>query len=355
VLLWRPTVTLPYAVSAGLILGVSATFKQLGMVLIVPAVLYLLAAGDGWRARLRPAAAVLAAFLVPILAYCTVSGVRTGHFRLAHSQTDTGRLMAAADCATLKVPPEARLLCPSPAEQAHGPDWLEHSGKSPLAPRVVPLPPGASRVKLIRILKSAVIGQQPLRVAGSIGTDALRLFAVTRQPSEWVTPISRWQFQDGYPTYPKWVTLGRGNVIIVGVQKVLFGPFHFHPLSPRYGRTAQVVRPVAAFLRSYQLGGGYTPGPLLAVFTLAGLAGSVLAAVRAAAVRTAALACLLFTVTAAATLLPPDVYEFSWRYQLPAVITLPPAGVLAATALASYVRGRRAGRGEPGGAAAGVG
>jgi hypothetical protein len=247
-------------------------------------------------------------------------------------------------------------------------------------------------VKLIGILKSAVIGQQPLRVAGSIGTDALRLFAVTRQPSEWVTPISRWQFQDGYPTYPKWVTLGRGNVIIVGVQKVLFGPFHFHPLSPRYGRTAHVIRPVAAFLRSYQLGGGYTPGPLLAVFTLAGLAGSVLALARGgahrlraparrtaarrtaarrtaarrtaarrtaalpvAAVRAAALACLLFTVTAAATLLPPDVYEFSWRYQLPAVITLPPAGVLAATALASYVRGRRAGRGEPGGAAAGVG
>jgi hypothetical protein len=188
---------------------------------------------------------------------------------------------------------------------------------------------------------------------------------VTRQPSEWVTPISRWQFQDGYPTHPPWVSLGRGNVIIVGVQKVLFGRFHIHPLKPGYGGTAQVDRPVAAFLRSYQLGGGYTPGPLLAVFTLAGLAGSALALarrgranagrdhrLRAPALRTAALACLLFTVTAAAALLPPDVYEFSWRYQLPAVITLPPAGVLGVTALVSYVRGRRAAREEPGTAAA---
>jgi hypothetical protein len=119
-----------------------------------------------------------------------------------------------------------------------------------------------------------------------------------------------------------------------------------------------VDRPVAAFLRSYQLGGGYTPGPLLAVFTLAGLAGTVLALARrgrASAGRGAALACLLFTATAAAVLLPPDVYEFSWRYQLPAVITLPPAGVLGVTALVSYVRGRRVGRAEPGPAAADAG
>jgi hypothetical protein len=27
-------------------------------------------------------------------------------------------------------------------------------------------------------------------------------------------------------------------------------------------------------------------------------------------------------------LLVPDVLEFSWRYQLPALVTLPPAGVL---------------------------
>jgi hypothetical protein len=94
--------------------------------------------------------------------------------------------------------------------------------------------------------------------------------------------------------------------------------------------------------RSYQLDGGYTPGPLLALFTLAGLAGSVLALTRRAAARGwPALACLLFTLTAVAVLLPPDVYEFSWRYQLPAVITLPPAGVLGITALLGYRRAHR--------------
>ena len=53
------------------------------------------------------------------------------------------------------------------------------------------------------------------------------------------------------------------------------------------------------------------------------------------------MACLLFTVAAWAVLLVPDVLEFSWRYQLSALVTLPPAGVLGFGALLS---GRRAQR-----------
>ena len=40
-------------------------------------------------------------------------------------------------------------------------------------------------------------------------------------------------------------------------------------------------------------------------------------------------------------LLGADLYEFSWRYQLPALITLPIAGALGATAIARQVRSRR--------------
>jgi hypothetical protein len=35
------------------------------------------------------------------------------------------------------------------------------------------------------------------------------------------------------------------------------------------------------------------------------------------------------------TLFVPDVYQFSWRYELPVVITLVPAGVLGIAALLS--------------------
>jgi hypothetical protein len=53
-----------------------------------------------------------------------------------------------------------------------------------------------------------------------------------------------------------------------------------------------------------------------------------------------ALACLLFTATAVVLLLAQDLVEFSWRYQLLAVITLPPAGILGISALLALRRDR---------------
>ena len=54
-----------------------------------------------------------------------------------------------------------------------------------------------------------------------------------------------------------------------------------------------------------------------------------------------ALACLLITGSAVAVLLGADLYEFSWRYQLPALVTLPIAGAFGATAVARHMRARR--------------
>ena len=206
VLLWRPVLTPRFAVAAGLILGASATVKALGEFLILPALVYLLAAGGGMRRIVRVSAALVAAFALPILAYCGINYARTGHFWLARQQTLTGRLAAAADCATLKLPAQARPLCPTPAEQqALGPDGLEHLwGLSPLYATHVPL---GTRGALISDIKNAVVHQQPGRVVVSILADSLRLFAPTRQATPWVTPIARWQFQAGYPTYPPWTNI----------------------------------------------------------------------------------------------------------------------------------------------------
>jgi len=55
-----------------------------------------------------------------------------------------------------------------------------------------------------------------------------------------------------------------------------------------------------------------------------------------------ALACLLATGLGVAAVLGADLYEFSWRYQLPALVTLPVACALGATAIARHRRERRA-------------
>ncbi|HEV2451786.1 MAG TPA: hypothetical protein VGS62_07650, partial [Streptosporangiaceae bacterium] len=283
------------------------------------------------------------AFALPILGYMSVNYARTGHFWLARGQSSIGRMAYAADCKTLKLPADARPICPSPSAQAHGPDWLEHSKYSPLF--ATPVPPGTGRRRMLAALSTAVKTQQPLRVVVSILRDSLRLYVPVRRPVESVTPISRWQFQTSYPSYPPWIELDSQNTIIIGIQPASFKPFRHFPLKPAYGGKAQVNQPLAIFLHAYQINGGYTPGPLLALFTLTGLTGFVLAfrrRGRGTRSHRQALGSLLFFGAVVAILVLPDILEFSWRYQLPAVILLPPAGVLGIAAWLSRRRDRGA-------------
>jgi 4-amino-4-deoxy-L-arabinose transferase-like glycosyltransferase len=91
-------------------------------------------------------------------------------------------------------------------------------------------------------------------------------------------------------------------------------------------------------LRYYQLHGGYTPGPVFLFGLLAGIAG--IFTFRRRRDSGPALACLLVTGCAVAVLLGADLYEFSWRYQLPALVTLPVAGAFGVTALVGFFRAR---------------
>ncbi len=259
ILLWQPRTSWRAVVAGGVVLGTSATFAQVGEALILPAVIYLLAAGGGWRQAIGKAAALCAAFALPILAYCAGSFLLTGDFFLSHSGVTSfyGRMAAAADCPALRLPPAERGMCPSPAQQARGPDWLEYGDGSPIRPYYANLPRDETD-RLIADFNRRVLTQQPQRVAAAYGRDVAKVFALTRTASQGDTPISRWQFQTTYPYYPPHATEQ-----IVAAATARFG-----------GGAPTVWRPVAGYLRSYQLGGGYTPGPVLALCTLAGLAGS---------------------------------------------------------------------------------
>jgi hypothetical protein len=205
-------------------------------------------------------------------------------------------------------------MCPTRAQQALGPDFLEFDPRSPIRPYYN----GLARDNvdsLITDFNHRVLTQQPLRVLRAYLRDVARPFALTRDGSPGVTAISRWQFQTSYPYFKPHAS---PQVIDSSVDR--FGG----------GRPAVWV-PAATFLRGYQLHGGYTPGPLLALCMLAGLAGSASLLVRrraGPAAREPALACLLLFASAVSLLLVSDVFEFSWRYLLPALVTLVPAGAL---------------------------
>jgi hypothetical protein len=331
--------------SAGVLLGASATVRQVGEILLLPALLYLVVVWGGWRTALVRAVAMTAAFAGPVLGYMAGSYLVSGHFWLASSTpsiSSYGRMATAADCAALRIPRIERPLCPDARQRAYGIDWLDHDAASPL--KSYRPPGGVNRYALVSSFDRQVTLQQPGRVLAAIGRDGLKLFALTRTSSQGGTPISRWQFQTSWPTYGNWVMLGPHRRIVLGLRLSPGNPaVTRHVLDPSYGGPASVAEPVAAFLRSYQLHGGYAAGPLMAVFAIAGLAGSVLALARRATVarRGMAQACLAFLAAGAAVLLMSDAFQFSWRYQLPGLVTLPPAGALGLALLVSHLRSPR--------------
>ena len=317
-----PCAALARVACGALLLGVSATVRQVGVLFVVPLLAYVLIAGPGWpskawRNRAIRALAALAVFAVPVIGYMAFSAGALGTgFRLSNMNDAYlyGRLASAADCATLKVPGYARPLCPAPSTAAKlGVDGLSTDPAS--AVFTYRPPQGVSRSAASRSFDQAVLTQQPLRVAKGIAGDAVKVFALTRDTDPGDPPIARWQFRDAYPVYRA------ADESVLGEND---GP--------------QVTKPLAGALRDYQLHGGYTPGPLLLAFLVAGAAGYVAGRRRYPALARGALLAAGLALTASAGA---DLYEFSWRYQLPLLVTLPLAGALGAAAFLRLAVTRR--------------
>jgi hypothetical protein len=339
VLLWRPTLTVRMGLVGGALLGASVGIRQVGEVLIIPALILVLALGGGWRKIVQNATAVTCAFALAVLLYLSADYQLAGHFFISRSSASLtyGRMAAVANCQTLKLPKIEQPLCPTKAQQAWGPDKLDHSVVSPLRTfdTTLPLSQLTSRTQLVANFNRAVETQQPLRVISGILHDSVKLFAVSRYTSPGDTPIVRWQFQRHFPTvqYGPWVSVVNGRIWLRlgSLQSATLTE-----LNPAYGGAPQVDKPIAAFLRYYQLHGGFTPGPVFLLSLLAGLAGAVIAFGRRrrfARGRQAALGGLLFFTTGVLILGISDLFEFTWRYQIPALVTLPPAGALGIAAI----------------------
>ena len=335
ILLWRPRPGFRRLAAGALMLGFAADVRQIGELLIIAAVVFAVLVARGWRRRLSYLAVAVACFAAPVLGYMTVSSVTGNGFALTTNGGNVlyGRAAVAADCATLKLPVDERSLCPSPAVAAWGIDQIINNADGPLRSYQATSGKAASQAAASGF-SFAVMKQQPLAIPLSVLRDATRLFALTRDGAPNITQISRWQFQPGYATYPPGVT---SSFVASQAQK--------------YGGGAPVaVKPLASFLRAYQLDGGYTPGPLLAAMMAAGAIGSLFIfsgrrsrrgknGAASDGDRQLAVAAVLASLAVIAVVLGSDVYEFSWRYQLPALVMLPIAGTFGYMVISRRVRG----------------
>jgi hypothetical protein len=321
-LAWSRRPSLWVIIVGGAVLGGTVDVRQVGEVLIVPLVVFVFLSVRGWRLRIIRAVAAVAAFALPVVAYMAVNAGVTGHFAITVNPPTLfyGRAAYAADCQTLVLPPYERVLCPSPSLIATvgGIDGLIHDYRAPGANYQPPA--GKTTEQVETDFAKRMIRQQPVRFAASVVRDAVRPFALTRDGVAVAeTPISRWQFQPKFPTY------GHG-IVLRTIKKYV-------------GHVPKGNRPLDKSLRAYQLYGGYTPGPLYLVALLCAVAGACLAFSRRSGVdRSLALLCLLLTVSAITVLGLSDVFEFSWRYQIPAIVTVVPAGAAGAALIAARVR-----------------
>jgi hypothetical protein len=297
------------AAGAGLLLGLAVTVRMVGEATLIPAVLFVvLAAGPTWKRRMTATAAFALASAVPLVSYAVYAHGFTGTYSLQASNSGMlyGRTATIADCASL--PADLKPLCPSGSvayRETLGPDFYSSAGASPLF--------ASGAAKQATAFSDYVVEHQPLQFAEAVGHDFLQLFISPHDEVNDATAVSRWQFQTQYPRFA--ATLNPA------------------PELAKYGQSAPTVNVgVAQVLRDYQLGGGYTPDVLYAVFLLAGLGGA-LGLTRNARRSGLRLKCALWTSTGVVLLLAADVFLFSWRYQLPALVMLPVGGAFGVAAL----------------------
>ncbi|MBA2573459.1 MAG: hypothetical protein H0V02_01530 [Nocardioidaceae bacterium] len=312
VLGWRRRPTPGLALAAGLLLGASATVRLVGEALVLAGVAYCLFVGDGWRRRLAATAALALGFALPVGAYATWYHSERGSYALAEfgGKSLYLRTTTFVDCSRLSVPDYQRVLCPvEPLGQRLEPTYYVWHDERTL-PRLKP-PPGTKPDQAMREFAVGAIREQPADYALIV----LRDFALNFDP--WRTD----RFE--YDTADKWKF---SRYLDVEASELTIDAYDEHG-----GEQLAAHQPYANALIAYQ-GVGYLPGPLLLGCLALGLAGGLgIGQARKSGLRSI---CLLMTLTGTGLLLVPDfTAEFTWRYQLPALLLLPAGAALGYTAL----------------------
>ncbi|MBO0813112.1 MAG: hypothetical protein J2P23_13855, partial [Microlunatus sp.] len=293
---------------AGLLIGADVPIRVIGAAAVVPFVAYLVRAGarrrdrDWWRTMLIRTAAGLAGFGIVLGGYLGAASGDTAPGGLSDGGALLyGRAANVANCDQLPLDKYVAQVCPKqPVGRRLGVDTYAWH---PMVAHY--LPPDGTQARLKIEFTTLVLKHQPLDMAGAMVHDFLKGFAWTKVWSPGDMPPSRWQFQTAYPRWPA---------------------TDADPWTLYFDHTVpHVVKPLATFLRGYQLSIGYTPGTLLGVAGVVAIAGVLRRRDGTAGLRAES----LLAVGIALTLVGgAAIFEFSWRYQLPGLVFFPLAGAI---------------------------
>ncbi|MGF7234748.1 MAG: hypothetical protein ACQSGP_07295 [Frankia sp.] len=300
--------------AAGLLLVMATLTRTTAIAFAGLAGVYLLARGAGWRG-LRSFAL---AFAVPALGYVawfhSVYGVWS--MQTVDGAFLWGRVAPFANCRVDDLPAADAALCsPHPGAERPGPNFYDWDRNS-LSFQMLRARPIATNTTL-RAAAQRVILAQPIDYARVVATDTVHYFEPGRHtgPRDWY--LGSWIFPTTNPP------------AVLHID---------HPLVTFSGRWVprRFVPVLGGFLRGYQRL-VYTPGPFLA---LCGAVGATVAVRRTSDRRVRQECFLLVTGSLALVVLPSATAVFDYRYLLPTLVLLPPAGALGVTRLLRGGKGR---------------
>jgi hypothetical protein len=293
------------AAACGLLLGLAVTFRDEVLIMIVPAVLYVLVAVRPRRRLLTRLAALTGCFLIPVAGYL-------GWFDTSHGQWNFttfsgaflyGRVADFASCQGLNLPAYEKPLCPTQPPALRNADFYTWNPQSPQW--TFHPPAGMSRDAVVRDFSLRVLRHQPLAYADAAARDFIYGFSPVRGAGPEQYSPAYLQFH----TYVRPDRQAYASIAALGYQ-------------------APTLRPgLAAFLADYGRW-FYLPGPVFAAGLVLGMGGLVVSQARRRN-KTTRHAGLLFTASAVLVLIPPAAFAtFDWRYQLPQLSLIPVAAIL---------------------------
>jgi hypothetical protein len=334
------------AAACGLLLGVAVTFRDEELIMIGPAVVYVLVAVRPRRRVIKRLGALTGCFLIPVAGYL-------GWFDASHGQWSFttfsgaflyGRVADFASCSGLNLPGYERPLCPTQPPALRDADYYTWDPDSPQWTFTPPA--GMSRDAVVENFSLRILRHQPLGYAEAVGRDFIYGFSPVRGAGPE-------KYSPAYLQFHTYILPDRQADASIGALG--------------YGAPAVRAGP-AAFLTGYGRW-FYLPGPVFAAGLLLGLAGLVVGKRRGDKRRgdqdrgsqargekepgekepgekepgekepgekerggqpgAGWHAGLLFTASAVLVLVPPAAFAtFDWRYQLPQLTLIPVAATL---------------------------
>jgi len=316
-LAWHRAPRVPTVALGGLLLGLAVCVRVVGQPLVVVAVLFCLWAATTWRARVVTSLVVAVSFAVPVAAYASWYHAERGVWALSESggRALYMRTTGFVDCSTFTMPAYERPLCPAEPLGSRL-DPTDYGWHTPDATHDLVLPPGVSYDEAMGDFARRAIRAQPGAYARIVARDLMLNFTVPRMDRYEYDTAWKWRLD----TY----------VLLEPTQRSQ------DAYAAHGGDQPEAKEPLAGWLGWYGWT-VYTWGPMLFLLTLLALVGlawpSRWSRKDEVLSRNQPLIFLL-TATAVGLLAAPAVTaQFVWRYQLPFVVLIPAAAVLAALRL----------------------